>query len=190
MLVPPTDMETHKKNSVVTGQHIYKTIWTPFIGEMLPAKIEEGNLYDRYAESLTRDSKIIEHMPHSISKVSWHFLKHWSKIKWEALDFEVSSATCTAWNLKLRWLSLDAAVIITRETTWRIDHTQAFIRDWAFIMLFQPCCLAFKWGKVFIWDRCFYEEIRYLRLRNVYIPWVGVISRCTSDTWYWGTYMY
>ena len=101
MLAPPTDMETLKKNSVVTGHHIYKTIWTPFIGEMLPAEIEEGNLYDRYAVSLTRDSKIVGHVPHSISKVTWHFLKHGGKIKREALYFEVSSATCTAQSLKL-----------------------------------------------------------------------------------------
>ena len=63
MLVPPTDMETLKKNSVVTGHHIYKTIWTTFIGEMLPDEIEEGNLYDRYAVSLMRDGKIVRHMP-------------------------------------------------------------------------------------------------------------------------------
>ena len=83
MLAPPTDMETLKKNSVVTGHHIYKTIWTPFFGEMLPAEIEEGNLYDRYVISLIRDGKIVGHMPHSISKVSWHFLKHGGKIKCE-----------------------------------------------------------------------------------------------------------
>ena len=136
MLAPPTDMETLKKNSVVTGHHIYKTIWTPFIWEMLPAEIEEGNVYDRYAISLTRDGKIVGHMPCSISKVSWHFLKHGGKIKCEALDFEVSSATCTAWSLKLVsklwWLSLDAAIIITRGTMWHIDHTQA---------LFETGCL-------------------------------------------------
>ena len=94
-------METLKKNSIVTGHHIYQTIWTAFIGEMLPAEIEEDNLYDRYAVSLMRDGKIVGHMPHSISKVSWHFLKHGSTIKCEALDFEVSSATCTAQSLKV-----------------------------------------------------------------------------------------
>ena len=70
MLAPPTDMEILKKNSVITGHHIYKTMWTPFIGEMLPAEREEGNLYDRCAISLTRDGKIVGHMPRSISKVS------------------------------------------------------------------------------------------------------------------------
>ena len=49
-----------------------------------------------------------------------------------ALDFEVSSATCTARSLKLMSkllrLSLDATIIITRETMWHIDHTQAFIQ--------------------------------------------------------------
>ena len=76
-------METLKENSIVTGHHIYKSIWSPFIGEMLPAEIEEGNLYDRYAVSLIRDRKIVRHMLCSISKVSWHFLKHGGKIKCE-----------------------------------------------------------------------------------------------------------
>ena len=34
-------METLKKNSVVTGHHVYKSIWTPFIGEMLPDEIKD-----------------------------------------------------------------------------------------------------------------------------------------------------
>ena len=68
---------------------------------MLPTEIEEGNLYDRYDVSLMRDSKIVRHVPRSISKVSWHFLKHGGKIKCEPLDFEVSLATCTAGSLKL-----------------------------------------------------------------------------------------
>ena len=55
-------MEILKKNSVITGHHIYKTMWTPFIGEMLPAEREEGNLYDRYAVSLTREGKIVLYM--------------------------------------------------------------------------------------------------------------------------------
>ena len=95
---------------------------------MLPAEIED-NVYDRYAISLMRDGKIVGHMLRSISKVSWHFVKQGGKIKCEILDFEVSSATCTAQSFlmvsKLCWLSLDAAIIITRETTWHIDHTQA-----------------------------------------------------------------
>ena len=67
-----------------------------YIGEMLPAEREEGNLYYRYAVSLRRNDIIVGHMPCSISKVSWHFLKHGGKIKCEALDFEDSSVTCTA----------------------------------------------------------------------------------------------
>ena len=63
---------------------------------MLPAEREEGNLYYRYAVLLTRNNIIVGHMPRSISKVLWHFLKHGGKIKCEALDFENSSATCTA----------------------------------------------------------------------------------------------
>jgi len=33
-------------DSVVRGHHIYKTIWTPFIGEILTLNCKEDNSYD------------------------------------------------------------------------------------------------------------------------------------------------
>ena len=30
--------ETYEKASVIRGHHVYKTVWTPFIGEALPLK--------------------------------------------------------------------------------------------------------------------------------------------------------
>ena len=77
---PPTNsiaMETRKIDSIVTGHHVYKTVWTPFIGEILGTEQEQAtNVHDRYAVSVMKKGKIVGHMPRTISKVSWHFLQH------------------------------------------------------------------------------------------------------------------
>ena len=68
-----TSRRTFKKDSVVTGHHIYKSIWTPFIKETLTVEIhvEEGNQYDRYALSVVETGQeIVGDVPRSISKVS------------------------------------------------------------------------------------------------------------------------
>ena len=38
--------------SVIRGHHIYKTIWTPEIGEILRCEQETGNTEDSYAVSV------------------------------------------------------------------------------------------------------------------------------------------
>ena len=36
-------------HSVVRGHHVYKKIWTPYLGEILDLHPEVGNKYDRFA---------------------------------------------------------------------------------------------------------------------------------------------
>ena len=38
----------YEKARVVKGHHIYKAIWTPVIGEELPAQAEDRNDYDEH----------------------------------------------------------------------------------------------------------------------------------------------
>ena len=38
----------HEFNSVVIGHHIYKTLWTPLIDEMLQVILEDTNGYNEY----------------------------------------------------------------------------------------------------------------------------------------------
>ena len=37
------------KESVVRGHHVYKAVWTPFVGEILDARREDENSHDRHA---------------------------------------------------------------------------------------------------------------------------------------------
>ena len=71
---------SYKKRSVVRGHHIYKRVWTPVVGEELSLKTEDGNLHDKHAVAVIKDRQIVDHVPRSISKVSWFFLKHGGKI--------------------------------------------------------------------------------------------------------------
>jgi len=46
-------------DSVVREHHIYKTIWTPFIGEILTVNREEDNSYDSCAVAVRWDDCIV-----------------------------------------------------------------------------------------------------------------------------------
>ena len=56
----------YEKESVVRGHHIYKTVWTPVIGEELPVEREEDNQHDQHAVAVVKNGDIVGHMPRSI----------------------------------------------------------------------------------------------------------------------------
>ena len=62
-------------SSVIRSHHVYKTIWTPYVGEELLLAIEENNLFDRRAVAVLKNGEIVGHMPHELAQFSWFFLK-------------------------------------------------------------------------------------------------------------------
>ena len=38
--------DSYEKRSVIRGHHLYKSVWTPFTGEELVVKAEDGNKHD------------------------------------------------------------------------------------------------------------------------------------------------
>ena len=62
--------------SVIRGHHIYKSVWTPFIGETLSLTIEDGNAEDPYAVAVMKGTTIVGHTPHrEMSRLSF-FIQH------------------------------------------------------------------------------------------------------------------
>ena len=69
-------------SSVVRGHHVYKSIWTPFLEEVLQAETEEGNEEDRYAVAILKDSGVVVgHVPRSFSRTFYFFLRHRGSIE-------------------------------------------------------------------------------------------------------------
>ena len=52
---------------------MYKTVWTPFSGEILPLGIEAGNEHDSYAVAVLKDNDTVGHAPRELSRI---FLSH------------------------------------------------------------------------------------------------------------------
>ena len=59
------------KTSVVRGHHVYKTVWTPSVGETLTVKAEDGNNHDKHAVAVMKE---VGHIPREFSLISWYFL--------------------------------------------------------------------------------------------------------------------
>ena len=49
----------HEKSSIIRGHHIYKSIWTPFIGGKLAVADEEGNEQDCHTVAVMKDCHIV-----------------------------------------------------------------------------------------------------------------------------------
>ena len=62
--------------SVIRGHHVYKSVWTPFIGETLSLTIEDGNAEDPYAVAVMKGTTIVGHTPREISRVFSFFIQH------------------------------------------------------------------------------------------------------------------
>ena len=53
--------------SCIRGFHVYKSIWTLFIGETLSSSRETSNLHDPFAVKVLKTDEIVGHLPKRIS---------------------------------------------------------------------------------------------------------------------------
>ena len=54
--------------SFVTGHHVYKAVWSPFIGESLNTLMEQDNVHDKYAVKVFKNQAGVGHVPREISR--------------------------------------------------------------------------------------------------------------------------
>ena len=55
---------SYEIDSFIMGYHVYKTNWTPVVGEKLTGVMESNNLMDKYAVAVKRgDGNIVGHLP-------------------------------------------------------------------------------------------------------------------------------
>ena len=123
---------SYEKTSVIRGHHIYKSIWTLFIGEELVVEAQDGNEHNKHIVAVMKDGRVVKNIPRCISWVSWFFLlrggcilycvtgklgaKAWSQPRPDenALIHAMASASSTqrlfkAQRLLPMWLNLDLA---------------------------------------------------------------------------------
>ena len=60
--------------STIRGHHVYKSLWTPVIGEKLCIQIEEDSAFDDFTVAIWKDV-IVGHVPRELARICWYFLK-------------------------------------------------------------------------------------------------------------------
>ena len=75
--------ETFSVVSVVRGHHVYKSVWTPLLGERLLVRPETGNNHDKYTVSVVKHGGIVGHLPRELSRTVWHFILHGGQVTCE-----------------------------------------------------------------------------------------------------------
>ena len=71
----------YSMDSVIRGHHVYKQIWQPSIGEELETVAEESNPNDSFAVAVTKESRVVGHLPRTYSRAFWHFINRGGTIK-------------------------------------------------------------------------------------------------------------
>ena len=79
-------MEAYEVDSIVHGHHVFKEIWTPFIGEDLECKRDVSDTRDAYAVGIMRQEEtgstaIVGHVPQITSATCSLFLQKEGSIR-------------------------------------------------------------------------------------------------------------
>ena len=74
MVTSTSMLQSLSIDSVIRGHHIYKDIWTPFIGEQLDLQHELNNAYDRYAVTIIKKDEIVGRVPRELARQFSRFL--------------------------------------------------------------------------------------------------------------------
>ena len=64
----------YEMESCIRGFHVYRVVWTPYIGEQLDCVLDSGNSEDPFAVAVQKDDRTISHALRTISCVSSLFL--------------------------------------------------------------------------------------------------------------------
>ena len=68
------------------GYHEYRSIWTPILHEVLPAKQEAGSPYNRFAIACTKKlpshltESVVGHLPKEVSRYTYYIIVHGTKV--------------------------------------------------------------------------------------------------------------
>lgn len=68
-------MSSFQFASSVRGYHVYKDVWTPTIGDVLPCSRELSNGHDPYAVKVTLSTEVVGHLPKRINSICSTFLR-------------------------------------------------------------------------------------------------------------------
>ena len=74
------DEETFSIDGVIRGHHVYKSIWTPIVGQELDVRAEANNVRDSRAVATFLGGRVVGHLPIEFSNVAWHFLQYGGRI--------------------------------------------------------------------------------------------------------------
>ena len=69
-----SSLNVSELQSYIRGQHVYKDVWTPVVGEVLLLKREPNNVRDNCAVAVLKEGQVVGHIPYNISVTVSHFL--------------------------------------------------------------------------------------------------------------------
>ena len=70
-------MEEYEMSCCIRGYHVYGTVWSSTIGEILNCERDRHNASDRYAIAVMQSGTVVGHLPRKISRVFSIFKKRW-----------------------------------------------------------------------------------------------------------------
>ena len=69
-----SEVESFTIDSMIRGYHVYKDVWSSFIGEVLYCRRDIRNHHDPFAVAMCKGTTVVGHVPRKISAVCYVFL--------------------------------------------------------------------------------------------------------------------
>jgi len=63
------DMDSLQVDSDMLGHHVYKNVWTPYVGKVLLVEHEDDNPEDCFAVAILKSGGIVGHVPHEMPRI-------------------------------------------------------------------------------------------------------------------------
>ena len=60
--------------STVRENRVYKSLWSPVMGEELNVQTEDSNIFDEFAVAVFKDGIVVGHIPLKLTRTCWYFL--------------------------------------------------------------------------------------------------------------------
>ena len=87
-------------NSVIRGYHVYKTVWSPFVGEILHLQTDARNAHDAHAVTIVMNSVMVGH---ATREMRGYFFTFCSMVEVYPLKLLVTESTAMDWRVPCRY---------------------------------------------------------------------------------------
>ncbi len=116
------------------GYHEYRSVWTPVLHEVLPARHEHGNLYDQYAIACMKilpgglTESVVGHLPKEVARFTRFILLHGARVAARVVDVQYRRSPLVQGGLEIP-IEVMVEMDFTERNKLSIEKYEALVKE-------------------------------------------------------------